>query len=103
MGEPVPVDGEQLVEVPVDVEFYTVGIPRLSRPIPHESRAANECADGNEDKPDGFEANQKSPNCMAARFIGVVAISEWIRVNKGNGHQADDNERGNDDAGDPRV
>src|SRR6266404_669643 len=88
---------------PIDAELDALRIPRLPRPEPHPSGAADECADEYHQDPQADEAKQESPNGEAPLLVGVVAIPERIGVNIGDDHETDDNERRHDHSGNPGI
>src|SRR6266850_5281233 len=100
---PIRSDAENVRQVDVDLIDEAVVIPRLPGPEPLPAGSANEGADEDHRDPQNNEAEQERADGELALLPGVVAGAQRIRIYIRNDHQTEDDERGHDHAGDPRV
>ena len=103
MRQPGAIDAEDGVEIAIHGVLDARRIPCGSRPEPHPSGAADECPDRDHRHPQTDKASAESPDGESSLPISVVAVAERICVDIGNGHQAYDDQRGHDHAGNPGI
>src|ERR1700741_4101174 len=96
-------DAEDVRQVAVHLVNQSIVIPGLSWPEPLPAGSSNESADNDHRDPKDDETEQERGDREAALLPGVIAAAFRVGVDVGNHHQAYDDERRHDHAGDPWV
>src|SRR5579859_7288090 len=96
-------DAEKIRQVAIDLVDEAIVIPGLPGPKPLPAGTANEGTNGDHGHPQNNEAEEECADLEFALLPGVIACAERIGVDIRDDHQANNNERGHDHAGDPRV
>ena len=78
-------------------------VPGLARPEPLPAGASDESSDDDHRDPQDDEAEEERGDGKLALLPGVVAAAQRISVDIWNRHQADDDERGHNYAGNPGI
>src|SRR5260370_11943283 len=100
---PIRSDTEKIGQVAIDFVDETVVVPRLPRPEPLPSGAADEGANENHGDPQDDEAEEKCSNGECSLFPGVVAGSERVGINIRNDHASAHDKRRHYYTCDPEI
>src|SRR6266498_5602427 len=96
-------DPDDLGEVDVVQRHELVDVPELVGPEEVPVGAAQERAQGDEGAPEHDESHQEDRDLPVPLLEREIAVTLRVRVDVRDRHQTHDDERGKDDAGQPRV
>src|SRR5581483_6487393 len=96
-------DAEYVRQIAVHLVNKSIMVPGLPRPEPLPAWTSNESTNDDHRYPEDQEAKQECADGELALLPRVITTAKWICVDIRNHHQADNDQRRHDHAGDPWI